>query len=231
VLPGAGVGGHASGGNRAVAQGPEKALVPVLADLLALHVRERARDTLIRVVHGAVDRLAILRGQPILLVPDVQRGFLIGNLAVFLAHGLHDGIHGDGSPPFLPERTESHGPSDTISCARGSTRLSTAADSVKIMKRASSSNKSSRFKGILDLAACGERAKIHPLTAWLLPHRTSISCIHRFCTCSRPTGHRLPTDCPQAMLAPAGVGRCRRCRQAPAGAGRPCRGASLAARP
>jgi hypothetical protein len=51
----------------------------VLTQFLAFDIRERVRDTLIGIVHAAVERLAILGAQPVLLIPDVQGGFLEGN--------------------------------------------------------------------------------------------------------------------------------------------------------
>src|SRR5690606_4920639 len=66
-----------------------------------LHVSQRTRDALICVVHGLVDRRAVLRAQPIFLVPDVERGLLEWNAVD--VHGLkfdrsfHAGV-------TLPER-------------------------------------------------------------------------------------------------------------------------------
>jgi len=62
-----------------MAQRPEKALIPALANIAALDVGQRACDTLISVVHAAVDRLAILRTEAILLIPYIQRRFLVRN--------------------------------------------------------------------------------------------------------------------------------------------------------
>ncbi len=72
VIERARIRGHTSGRHRALAQRPQEALVPLLADFLALHFRERARDTLVRVVHALVDGRAVFRGQPIFLVPDIE---------------------------------------------------------------------------------------------------------------------------------------------------------------
>ena len=71
VLERAGVGGHAARRNRSMAQCPQERLVPLLAQFRRLHVRERARHALVRVVHRPVDRRAVLRDQAVLLVPDV----------------------------------------------------------------------------------------------------------------------------------------------------------------
>src|SRR6185437_5242045 len=124
MLPGTGIGGHTAGGNRAVAQGPDETLVPALAHLFALHVGQRAGDTLIGVVHRAIERLALLGRQPILLVPDVQGCFLERDGGEVSMHGFHDGIHGDSDPLILvlfsafvgPVRPES---ATTSYCGRG----------------------------------------------------------------------------------------------------------------
>ena len=93
VLERAGVGGHAAGGNRPAAQRPQETLVPVLAHVLVLDVRERARDALVGIVHRLVDGRAVLRGQAILLVPDIERCFLEGNRIDVFGFDLHDGVH------------------------------------------------------------------------------------------------------------------------------------------
>ena len=95
MLQRAGIGGHAAGRNRAAAQRPEEALVPVLAHILALDVGERARDALVGIVHRLVDGRAVLGGEAVLLVPDIQRGFLErdGIDIEILGFNLHDGIH------------------------------------------------------------------------------------------------------------------------------------------
>ena len=63
VLERTGVGGHAAGGNRAAAQRPQEALVPVLAHVLALDVRERARHAFVGIVHRLVDGRTVLGGR------------------------------------------------------------------------------------------------------------------------------------------------------------------------
>jgi hypothetical protein len=77
VLQGAGIGGDAAGGDRSAAQRPQEPLVPVL--LLVggrLGLGQGAGDPLVGVVDGAVDRIALLGLQAVLLVPDVGRGGL-----------------------------------------------------------------------------------------------------------------------------------------------------------
>ena len=79
MLERAGIGGDAAGGNRAAAQRPQESLVPVLAHFLALDIGQRARDALVGVVHRLVDGRAVLGGQAVFLVPDIERGFLERN--------------------------------------------------------------------------------------------------------------------------------------------------------
>src|SRR5262249_48772805 len=63
--------------DRAAAQRPEEALVPVLLLLgRDLGAGERMGDALVGVVDARVDRLALLGLQPVLLVPDVVGGGL-----------------------------------------------------------------------------------------------------------------------------------------------------------
>ena len=76
VLLRAGVRGDAAGRDRAAAQRPQELLVPGLADGRRLDVGQRPGDTLVGVVHRAVDRRAVLGGQAVFLVPDVERRFL-----------------------------------------------------------------------------------------------------------------------------------------------------------
>ena len=94
VLERAGVGCHAAGRNRSMAQRPEERLVPVLAHIGRLHVGERTRDTLVRVVHRAIDRRAVLCNQAIFLIPDVIGRFLIRNAADIIWLDLDHRIHG-----------------------------------------------------------------------------------------------------------------------------------------
>ena len=76
VLLRAGVRRDAAGRDRAAAQRPQEALVPGLADLGRLDVGQGPGDTLVGVVHRAVDRRPVLGGQAVFLVPDVERRFL-----------------------------------------------------------------------------------------------------------------------------------------------------------
>src|SRR5581483_4916079 len=83
----------------------------MLADILALHIGERARDALISVVHRLVDGRAILRCQTVFLIPDVQRCFLERNGIDVLGFDLDDGIHGSAAlrlfcSPVMPSSTE-----------------------------------------------------------------------------------------------------------------------------
>src|SRR5690606_5736345 len=73
--------------NHALAQGPQESLEPLLPNVFTFHIRERTRDTLIGVVHRAVDRRSVLRHEAIFLVPDVDRRFLIRNAVD--VHGLN----------------------------------------------------------------------------------------------------------------------------------------------
>ena len=100
----AGIRHDAAGRDRALAQRPEETLVQRLALLGLLDVGQRPRDARKRVVHGRVDRGAVLGGQPVFPVPDVERRFLEGNFFdVFMLdsdHGAH--FLGDPSPCFRP---------------------------------------------------------------------------------------------------------------------------------
>ena len=61
------------GGNRAACAAPRgTARTSARALRVALDVGQRTRDALVGVVHRAVDRRAVLGGQAILLVPDVE---------------------------------------------------------------------------------------------------------------------------------------------------------------
>ena len=94
MLERAGIRRHAAGRNRAVAQRPEERLVPLFAAVFGLDVGERARDALVGVVHRLVDGRAVLRGQPILLIPDVEGGFLKRNAADVFGLNFDHRIHG-----------------------------------------------------------------------------------------------------------------------------------------
>ena len=56
-------------------------------------VRERARDALVGVVHRLVDGRAVLGGEPVFLVPDVERCFLEWNRVDVFGFDLHDSVH------------------------------------------------------------------------------------------------------------------------------------------
>ncbi len=121
VLLRAGVGRDAARRDRAAAQRPQEALVPVLAERLGLDVGQRAGDTLVGVVHRLVDGLPALGDEAILLVPDVERGFLEGNAVDVLRYELHDAVHADSSSPKIIVATDTRGctnrRSDLRSCA------------------------------------------------------------------------------------------------------------------
>src|SRR5690606_15294896 len=77
VLERAGVRGDATGGDRAAAQRPQEALVPVPALVFRVfRVRQGARHALIAAVDVDVQRFALLGLQAVLLVPDVDRSRL-----------------------------------------------------------------------------------------------------------------------------------------------------------
>ncbi len=76
VLPGAGIGNDATGRNGTAPEGPQELLEPPLPVPFGLDVRKGPGDTLVGVVHGLVDHVPRLRLQPVLLVPDVDRGIL-----------------------------------------------------------------------------------------------------------------------------------------------------------
>jgi hypothetical protein len=67
------IGRDATGRNGAAAQRPQETLVPVLAQLRrGLHCGKRARHALPGFIDAAIDRLAELVLQAVLLVPDVM---------------------------------------------------------------------------------------------------------------------------------------------------------------
>jgi hypothetical protein len=72
VLPRAGVRGDTAGRDRATAQRPQELFVPGLADLGGLDVGQSPGNTLVGVVHRAVDRCPVLGGQAVFLIPDVE---------------------------------------------------------------------------------------------------------------------------------------------------------------
>src|SRR6185437_1407130 len=67
--------------------------VPMVARLFALDIGERARDTLVRVVHRLVDGRTVFGGEAVFLVPDVERRLLERNGIDVLGYDFHDGIH------------------------------------------------------------------------------------------------------------------------------------------
>ena len=101
VLLRAGVRGDATRRDRAAAQRPKELLVPVLAGLFLLDVRERARHALIGVVHRLVDGRPVLRGQAVFLVPDVEGRFLIRNASRVPGLDLHGSAHFSDKAPVL----------------------------------------------------------------------------------------------------------------------------------
>src|SRR6185437_9531438 len=67
-----------------------------------LDVGQRPGDPLVGVVHRFVDGLAVLGGQAVFLVPDIERGFLEGDRVDVFGFDLHYDIHGPaGAPLFL----------------------------------------------------------------------------------------------------------------------------------
>src|SRR5579863_1655644 len=105
VLERARVRGHPPRRDRAAPQCPEKFLVPVLARLLLLYIRERARDALVGVVHRLVDGRTVFRREAILLVPDIERCLLESDGIEILGFDLHDSVHViRGAPIFLTPR-------------------------------------------------------------------------------------------------------------------------------
>src|SRR6202011_683500 len=76
VFERAGIRRDAARWNRAMAQRPQKRLVPLFAALLGLDIGERARDAFIGIVHRVVDGRTVLRSQTVLLIPDVEGRFL-----------------------------------------------------------------------------------------------------------------------------------------------------------
>src|SRR6516164_3555574 len=79
--------------NGSAAQRPQETLVPVLAHLLGLDIGKRSRHTLVGVVHRLVDGRAVLGGEAILLVPDIERRLLERNGIDILRLDLHDSVH------------------------------------------------------------------------------------------------------------------------------------------
>ena len=115
VLERARVGCHASGRNRSVTQRPEERLIPLLPHFGRFHIGERTRDTLVRVVHRAIDRRAVLCNQAIFLIPDVIGRFLIRNAANVFWLDLDHRIHGYPNRSLIvmarSSNTSSAGPS------------------------------------------------------------------------------------------------------------------------
>ncbi len=89
VLPGAGVGDDAAGGDGAVAQGPQEALVPLAAlGFRLLHLGQGAGDAPVGGVQVGVHRFAGVGLEAVFLVPDVQGGALEGDLGDLVGDGL-----------------------------------------------------------------------------------------------------------------------------------------------
>src|SRR5260221_306583 len=85
----------------------------------SLDVGQGARDTLVGVVHRRVDRRAVLRGEAVFLVPDVERCLLEGNRIDVLVLKLDHGIHcSDGS--LLTARTRRFQRNRTVGAASAS---------------------------------------------------------------------------------------------------------------
>ena len=80
---------------RGVANGPGWQLI--LVDLPGV---QRPRDALVGVVHRTVDWRAVLRYQPVLLIPDVIGRFLIRNTADVFGLYLDHRIHGLKAAPL-----------------------------------------------------------------------------------------------------------------------------------
>ena len=77
VLKRPGVGGDTARRNGTIAQGPQEGFIPGVG--FALLRSQRASDTLVGLVDGAVDGGAILALETILAVPDLEGGFLQGD--------------------------------------------------------------------------------------------------------------------------------------------------------
>ncbi len=93
VSLGAGVGDDPPGRDRAIAQGPEEALVPVLAEgLVRLDIGQGAGDPLPGLVDAAVDGFPALVLEAVLAVPDVLRGRLQGENSLVGATGARIGL-------------------------------------------------------------------------------------------------------------------------------------------
>ncbi len=108
VLVRAGVGRDATGRDRAAAQCPQEAVVPVgLFFRRRLDLGQRLRDALVGVVDGRVDRLALLGLQAVFLVPDVegrglQRNFHRATCELFQAHRAHSSYLSHCRPGCAP---------------------------------------------------------------------------------------------------------------------------------
>ncbi len=91
---GAGIGDDAAGGQCTVLQGPQEALVPLLARGVGVFdVRKRTGDAFQGVGNVLVNRLAIAILQAVFLVPDIQRCVLkpdIHHRMQRLDHFTHD---------------------------------------------------------------------------------------------------------------------------------------------
>ncbi len=82
------------------AQRPQKAVIPLLANVLALGIGQRACHALVGVVHRLVDGRTVLGGQTVFFIPDVERRFLEGDRLDVFRFDFHDGIHWPAAPDF-----------------------------------------------------------------------------------------------------------------------------------
>jgi len=93
VILGPGVRGDAASRNGSALQGPQEPLVPLGTACGLLDGRERLGNPLVGAVDIAVYRLARLRLEAILRVPDVQRCFLQSNVRESRGFELKGHVH------------------------------------------------------------------------------------------------------------------------------------------
>ena len=106
------------GRDRALAQRPQETLVQRLALRGLLDVGQRPRDARERVVHGRVDRGAVLGGQPVFPVPDVERRFLERNFFDVFVLDPDRCAHFFGNAPLVPAASRIRRRNLTRACAR-----------------------------------------------------------------------------------------------------------------
>ena len=94
VSQSAGIGGDAPGGNGTLLLRPQEQVEPMLALLGGFHFGQGTGNTAVRVVHGVVHNGTILGGKAVLLLPDIERGFLIGDLIHVFRLELEGRTHG-----------------------------------------------------------------------------------------------------------------------------------------